>query len=74
MRSYRTFPPLPDKSGGLNLYGTFPEVTLAGRYPAHCPVEPGLSSSALTAAAIVPTTYINTVDYTTLALICQTCS
>ena len=26
--------------------GTFPEVTLAGRYPAPCPVEPGLSSSA----------------------------
>lgn len=34
------------KAGGLNLYGTFPKVTLAGRYPAHCPVEPGLSSSA----------------------------
>jgi hypothetical protein len=25
--------------------GTFPEVTLAGRYPAPCPMEPGLSSS-----------------------------
>ena len=32
------------KAGGLNLYGTFPKVTLAGRYPAHCPVELGLSS------------------------------
>ena len=24
--------------------GTFPEVTFAGRYPAPCPMEPGLSS------------------------------
>jgi len=45
VRSYRTFPPLPT-SGGLNFYSTVPEVTLAGRYPAHCPMEPGLSSSA----------------------------
>lgn len=44
VRSYRTFPPLPTFVGGLSFYGTFPEVTLAGRYPAHCPVEPGLSS------------------------------
>ena len=71
VRSYRTFPPLPDCSGGLNLYGTFPEVTLAGRYPAHCPVEPGLSSSASRAAAIVLTTYINKANYSTLARICQ---
>src|SRR4029079_6683147 len=26
--------------------GTFPEVTLAGRWPAHCPLESGLSSPA----------------------------
>ena len=32
------------KIGGFRFYGTFPEVALAGRYPAHCPVEPGLSS------------------------------
>ena len=57
MRSYRTFPPLPDESGGLNLYGTFPEVTLAGRYPAHCPVEPGLSSNAAKALAIALDTH-----------------
>ena len=44
VRSYRTFPPLPVYTGGLSFYSTFPEVTLAGRYPAHCPVEPGLSS------------------------------
>ena len=35
---------LTDQIGGLNFYGTVPEVTLAGRYPAHCPVELGLSS------------------------------
>ena len=35
---------LTDDVGGLNFYGTVPEVTLAGRYPAHCPVELGLSS------------------------------
>ena len=38
---------LTRKSGGLNLYGTIPKVTLAGRYPAHCPMEPGLSSSGV---------------------------
>ena len=32
------------KIGGFRFYGTFPEVALAGRYPAHRPVEPGLSS------------------------------
>ena len=31
-------------AGGFRFYDTFPEVALAGRYPAHCPVEPGLSS------------------------------
>ena len=46
VRSYRTFPPLPAEAGGLNLYSTFPGVTPAGRYPAHCPMEPGLSSNA----------------------------
>ena len=39
---------LTDDVGGLNFYGTVPEVTLAGRYPAHCPMELGLSSSAET--------------------------
>ena len=51
VRSYRTFPPLPAQlmpCGGLSLYGTIPKVTLAGRYPAHCPMELGLSSSAET--------------------------
>ena len=38
------FHPYLSKTGGFRFYGTFPEVTLAGRYPAHCPVEPGLSS------------------------------
>ncbi len=31
-------------SGGLLFCGTFLEVSLTGRYPASCPVEPGLSS------------------------------
>jgi len=53
VRSYRTFPPLPAETGGFRFYDTFPEVTLAGRYPAHCPMEPGLSSSASGAPAIV---------------------
>ena len=35
---------LTDLIGGLNFYGTVPKVALAGRYPAHCPVELGLSS------------------------------
>ena len=38
------FHPYLLKTGGIRFYGTFPEVSLAGRYPAHCPVEPGLSS------------------------------
>ena len=33
----------PQMRGGLFLWH-WPEVTLAGRYPASCPVEPGLSS------------------------------
>jgi hypothetical protein len=44
--SYSTFSPLPRcmHRGGLLFCGTFLEVTLTGRYPASCPVEPGLSS------------------------------
>ena len=53
VRSYRTISPLP--SGGCivvaarRLYhfcGTFRRVTPPGRYPASCPMEPGLSSPA----------------------------
>ena len=54
MRSYRTFPPLPKELalfGGLNLYSTFPKVSLAGRYPARCPLKPGLSSDKMSAIA-----------------------
>ena len=43
---------LTDNVGGLNFYGTVPEVTLAGRYPAHCPVELGLSSPVETDAIV----------------------
>ena len=39
-----TLTPAKNDEGGFRFYGTFPEVALAGRYPAHCPVEPGLSS------------------------------
>ena len=35
---------LTGKTGGFLFYDTFPEVAPAGRYPARCPVEPGLSS------------------------------
>ena len=38
--------------GRTSLCGTFPGVTPAGRYPAPCPVEPGLSSPCEQAAAI----------------------
>lgn len=49
VRSYRTVPSLPNAKapGGLHFCGTFPEVALAGRYPAPCPAELGLSSNAL---------------------------
>ena len=40
------FHPYRHKAGGSHFCGTFPEVTLAGRYPAFCPMELGLSSSA----------------------------
>jgi len=73
VRSYRTFSPLPLDSANLTIGlargGVFSvplvlQVTLTGRYPAHCPAEFGLSSAAkkgrkrpLSADAIIwPTT------------------
>jgi hypothetical protein len=50
VRSYRTFSPLPldsalrPRSGRYIFCATFLQVTLTGRYPAHCPAEFGLSS------------------------------
>jgi hypothetical protein len=49
VRSYRTFSPLPTfavtSEGGRYIFcATFLQVTLTGRYPAHCPAEFGLSS------------------------------
>ena len=49
VRSYRTFSPLPSSTlaGVVGRYffcATFRQVALPGRYPAHCPVEFGLSS------------------------------
>ena len=50
--SYPTFSPLPKPLARLGRFvfcGTFLEVSLTGRYPAFCSVEPGLSSLAKTA-------------------------
>jgi len=53
VRSYRTVASLPVHSlcrtqrfaiGGLHFCGTIPRIAPAGRYPAPCPVELGLSS------------------------------
>jgi len=49
VRSYRTFSPLPAFAlagyGGRYIFcATVRQVTLPGRYPAHCPSEFGLSS------------------------------
>ena len=51
VRSYRTFSPLPfdlprrgESKGGIFSVPLFRQVTLPGRYPAHCPPEFGLSS------------------------------
>ena len=52
------FHPYRSEIGGLNFYGTVPKVTLAGRYPAHCPVELGLSSS-IQMDAIVSASHTN---------------
>ena len=40
------FHPYLHEAGGLHFCGTIPGVTPAGRYPAPCPTEPGLSSDA----------------------------
>ena len=50
VRSYRTVSPLPYSVARARrslLCGTFLRVTSTGRYPAPCPVEPGLSSPGL---------------------------
>ncbi len=51
VRSYRTVASLPvlvhaRAIGGLHFCGTIPKIALAGRYPAPCPMELGLSSRA----------------------------
>src|SRR5690606_14442951 len=52
VRSYRTFSPLPRRralrrDGGRYVFcATVRQVTLPGNYPAHCPLEFGLSSGA----------------------------
>ena len=42
--SYLTFPPLHALRHAVSLCCTFPGVTPAGRYPASCPMQLGLSS------------------------------
>ena len=63
---------LTDDVGGLNFYGTVPEVTLAGRYPAHCPVELGLSSP-IEMDAIVSVSQTNGKIIPHMGLRCQKC-
>jgi len=58
VRSYRTLSPLPTKSRRSTLCGTFPQIALAGRYPAPCPIELGLSSNRVyTLLTITQSTY-----------------
>src|SRR5207342_2590038 len=42
---FHPYPPPPEGEGGRYIFcATFLQVTLTGRYPAHCPAEFGLSS------------------------------
>ena len=43
--SYAAFPPLPDLHQAVYLCCTCLGVTSTGRYPASCPLKPGLSSA-----------------------------
>jgi len=52
VRSYRTISRLPGYTGSYIFCCTFPGVAPAGRYPASCPVEPGLSSEPCVDPAI----------------------
>ncbi len=45
--SYTAFPPLPLRAVAVYLCCTGLGVTSTGRYPASCPVKPGLSSPAV---------------------------
>ncbi len=42
--SYTALPPLPGNTGRYHFCCTILGVTSTGRYPASCPVKPGLSS------------------------------
>ena len=50
--TYSTVSPSPARNRQSVLCGTFPRVTPGGRYPPPCSMEPGLSSTTHTAAAI----------------------
>jgi len=56
VRSYRTISRLPAFSGRCIFCGAIPGIAPAGRYPAPCPAEPGLSSESTwnTATATSP--------------------
>ena len=66
VRSYRTFSPLPAPKCRRYIFcGTFHGLASSRRYLAPCPMEPGLSSGALKAPAIVwPTLTFRTTNYT----------
>lgn len=54
MVSYTTVPPLPVRAStpsAVHFCGTILQLALTGRYPASCPVEPGLSSRGALRAA-----------------------
>ena len=56
--SYTALPPLPDEPHpAVYFCCTILRVASTGRYPASCPVKPGLSSPAVTAAAIICPAY-----------------
>ncbi len=54
--SYTAFSPLPDRMRGpaVIFCCTGPGVASAGRYPASCPVKPGLSSRAKRRRSLIP--------------------
>ena len=63
---------LTGKAGGINFYSTIPKVTLAGRYPAHCPAELGLSSCTAKAIhAIVSVSHTNAEIIPHIGVRCQ---
>ena len=65
--SYTTIPPLPENLRRFLFCCTFLRVTSTGRYPASCPMKPGLSSPVIKTAAITYPTYILLLYFKTTA-------